>query len=117
MPYHQILLRKLVIITIGSLIGFTLVLMSFQFEKEPGYLAISGIFIIAVLGFTSARWVLAAIETVTGFTFFLSGRAVIFLYAMGTALAPLILPLGLIILLVQYMLARRRYLKESTASI
>jgi hypothetical protein len=116
MQEHQLILRKILIIASGLVLGISLIGIAFEVEKEPGYLAFSGVAVMAILGFTSARWIITAIEAVTGLTFFLSVRALLLLFTMGMVLAPLILPLGLAILLVQYLLARRRCLREASPS-
>jgi len=117
MHEHQVILRKILVIAIGLIIGISLIGIAFEVEREPGYFAFSGLAVMVVLGFTSARWILNGIEALTGFTIFLSGRALFLLFALGMALAPFILPLGLAVLMLQYFLARRRYLREiSTAN-
>lgn len=112
---HQIILRK--ILVVGGGIIFLLALMSLSkwIETEPGYLFYGAILLMLVLGSTSARWVMRAIETITGFKFFLSGFMLFMLFVFSMALSFIVLPLGLALLVIQYVLARRRYARMQVA--
>ena len=84
-------------------------------ETEPGYLFYGAVLLMLVLGFTSARWVMRAIETITGFKFFLSGFMLVMLFAFSMAFSFVVLPLGLVLLVIQYVLARRRQTRTQVA--
>ena len=109
MPEHQIILRKILIVGGGLLSVFLLMSLSKWIETGPGYLFYGAMLLMIVLGFTSARWIMRAIEVVTGFRFFLSGFALLMLFFVSIALSFVILPVGLVLLVIQYALARRRY--------
>ncbi len=88
---------------------FLLMSLSKMVENTPGYLFYGAMLLMVVLGFTSARWIMRAIEGVTGFKFSLSGFMLLMLFMFSMAFSFIILPVGLTLLVIQYVLARRRY--------
>lgn len=104
---HQRLLWKIGFIAGG--LGLVAVLVmaagapSGKPAENPAFLAAMGI--LLVLSFTSARWILMGIETLS---FPLLGV----LYMLGAIFSFVVLPAGLIVLVAQYAMGRRRFHRD-----
>lgn len=115
MTEHQIIARR--IATVGGCLILSLILIGIGAAVADGnrsfYFYISAAILMLILGVVSARWFLSALAAVTGMTFLLSFRGIGFFYLLGSIFAPVILPIGLVVLIVRYGLARRRYSRET----
>ena len=112
---HQAILRRILIVGGGIVLLFVLMMLAEPTESGPGYLFFGAMLLTLLLGFTSARWIMRAIEAITGFKFYLSGFMLVMLLMFSMVFSFIVLPLGLALLVTQYVLARRRYTRTQAA--
>jgi hypothetical protein len=62
---------------------------------------------VLLLAFKSTRWMMIGIEYVTGFSFAVFGWGIIFMFAVGAAASVVVIPVGLVLLTMQYFRAKK----------
>ena len=116
MHKHQLILRKLIAISLGFALMIALLAAYMKFESpDVGYLMVSWLVVCLGLSIVTVRWIVDAVQSITGFSFFFAGRTLILLYMLGAALSPVIIPMGIIVLVIRYGFARSQYSRECRA--
>lgn len=118
MAEHELIRRKILLVGGGILVCVALVVLGALLGDT---LAAFWVLVLAValgvlLCITSMRWIWRGIEAVTGLQFFIPTSLLFVGYMIGAMLSPIILPLGLVILTVQYVRAKKRFDREIAAS-
>jgi hypothetical protein len=109
----QDILREIMFV-IGLIISFLALVWIFQvlgLSKHDGNAPSAWILVPFVsgllLGFKSTRWMMQGIEYITGFSFAVFGRGIIFMFMIGFFASLVVIPVGLVLLTMQYFQARK----------
>jgi len=115
MPEHQLVMRKIVVVGGGLILALLLPAIGkpLGVDGQPAFLASTLLF--CVLGVVSLRWLVTALQAVTGFMFLIPLPVLVILYVAAAGLSVFIAPIGLLCLVIQYFRERRRYRRPGWA--
>lgn len=103
---QDIMIEMLTVIGAIILIPITIFIVK-QFAVNPGespsYMVLLPIIPMLFLGFKSSKWMLIGVEKFTGFQMVFFGKGVIFIFLIGLFASIVIIPIGLVYLLMQYL--------------
>ena len=113
MPEHKRILRKILVLSAGMLVGYGLIGgdLLIRFE-DPGGFFYSGLAVLAVSGFLAASWVFWGVEALTSTALAEFLPLWLLICCLVTILLITLLPLALIVLLFRYQRARGRFHQE-----
>lgn len=116
-PDHQQLLRQIILLVVGFAIAVALIAYDLLANEDaPGSLFYLGLVILAILGFLGARWVFTSTEAFTSMAVAELPPFWLLIYVLVTTAMIVLLPVALIILLVRYAVARRRFLRQAAGA-
>lgn len=112
MPEHVMILRKIAILAIGLALAYTLLAVDLLFLEAagPGALFYAALAMLAGLGFYAAGWVFGVVEALTSTAAGEFLPLMILIWVLAIAAMVVLLPLALLVLVVRYWRARRRFL-------
>lgn len=117
MPEHQRILRKILVLSAGMLVGYGLIAGDYLIRlEEPGGLFYGGLAVLAASGFFAAAWVFWAVEALTSSALAEFPPLWLLICCLVVILLIALLPLAVSILLVRYWRARRRFYREQANS-
>lgn len=113
MPEHRRILRKILFLSAGMLLGYGLIAGDLlTCLEQPGGFFYSGLAVLAVSGFLAASWVFWGVEALTSTALSEFPPLWLLLCCLVVILLIALLPVAVIILLVRYWRARQRFCQK-----
>lgn len=113
MTEHQRILRKIIVLCAGMLVGYGLIAGDLFIRiEEPGGFFYSGLAALAVSGFLAASWVFWGVEALTSTALSEFPPLWLLICCLVVILLIALLPVALIVLLFRYRRARGRFHQE-----
>ncbi len=114
MHEHQRILRKILALSAGLVLASALIAADLLLcAAGPGWPFFLGLATLAVSGFFGARWFLATVEAFTSYDSLGSLFLTLLVWILAVAFMLVLLPIVIVVMLVQYWIARKRFMEEA----